>query len=145
MLLTDQYSGIEALNALKNGEIPHAPMAKTIPMKLVEVKKGYIVYEVTPGEEHINLQGGVHGGFCATVLDSVTGGVAHSLMDKGHRFATVDLNIKMIRPMQVGKTYRGIGNLINAGRTIVITEGKIIDENNKIYASGAATLMIIRK
>src|SRR5690606_6701849 len=144
-MLTDQYSGIDALNALKNGEIPHAPMAKTIPMKLVDVQEGYVVYEITPGEKHINLQGGVHGGFCATVLDSVTGGVTHSLMEKGNRFATVDLNIKMMRPMQVGKTYRGIGYLINAGRTIVSTEGKIIDENNKIYAHGSATLMIIRK
>ena len=141
----DQYTGLEFLTAVKNGEIPHAPMAKTIPMKLVEVQEGYVVYEVTPGEEHINLQGGVHGGFCATVLDSVTGGVAHSIMEKGNRFATVDLNIKMIRPIQVGKTYRGIGQLINAGRTIVITEGKIVDENNKIYAHGSATLMIIRK
>ncbi|NNH39963.1 PaaI family thioesterase [Acinetobacter sp. ANC 5380] len=141
----DQYTGLEFLTAVKNGEIPHAPMAKTIPMKLVDVQEGYVVYEVTPGEEHINLQGGVHGGFCATVLDSVTGGVAHSIMEKGNRFATVDLNIKMIRPIQVGKTYRGIGQLINAGRTIVITEGKIVDENNKIYAHGSATLMIIRK
>lgn len=141
----DQYTGLEFLTAVKNGEIPHAPMAKTIPMKLVDVQEGYVVYEITPGEEHINLQGGVHGGFCATVLDSVTGGVAHSLMEKGNRFATVDLNIKMMRPMQVGKTYRGIGHLINAGRTIVITEGKIVDENNKNYAHGSATLMIIRK
>ena len=141
----DQYTGLEFLTAVKNGEIPHAPMAKTIPMKLVDVQEGYVVYEVTPGEEHINLQGGVHGGFCATVLDSVTGGVAHSIMEKGNRFATVDLNIKMIRPIQVGKTYRGIGQLINAGRTIVITEGKIVDKNNKIYAHGSSTLMIIRK
>ena len=141
----DQYTGLEFLTAIKNGEIPFAPIAKTIPMKLVDVQEGYVVYEVTPGEEHINLQGGVHGGFCATVLDSVTGGVAHSIMEKGNRFATVDLNIKMIRPIQVGKTYRGIGQLINAGRTIVITEGKIVDENNKIYAHGSATLMIIRK
>lgn len=141
----DQYTGLEFLTAVKNGEIPHAPMAKTIPMELVDVEKGYVIYEVTPGVEHINLQGGVHGGFCATVLDSVTGGVAHSIMEKGNRFATVDLNIKMIRPMQVGKTYRGIGHLINAGGTIVSTEGKIIDENDKIYAHATATLMIIRK
>jgi len=141
----DQYTGLEFLTAVKNGEIPHAPMAKTIPMKLVDVQEGYVVYEVTPGEEHINLQGGVHGGFCAAVLDSVTGGVVHSIMEKGNHFATVDLNIKMIRPMQVGKTYRGIGHLINAGRTIVSTEGKIIDENDKIYAHATATLMIIRK
>lgn len=141
----DKYTGLEFLTAVKNGEIPHAPMAKTIPMKLVEVQEGYIIYEVTPGEEHINLQGGVHGGFCATILDSVTGAAAHTIMEKGVRFATTDLNIKMIRPMQCGKTYRGVGKIINQGRTLVMTEGRIIDENDKIYAHGTATLMIIRK
>lgn len=141
----DKYTGLEFLTAVKNGEIPHAPMAKTIPMQLVEVQEGYIIYEVTPGEEHINLQGGVHGGFCATILDSVTGAAAHTIMEKGVRFATTDLNIKMIRPMQCGKTYRGVGKIINQGRTLVMTEGRIIDENDKIYAHGTATLMIIRK
>jgi uncharacterized protein (TIGR00369 family) len=139
------YTGIEYLNAIKNGELPHAPMASTIPMQLIEVKEGYIVYEVSPNDTHLNLQGGVHGGFCATILDSVTGGAAHTIMEKGVQFATTDLNIKMIRPMQSGKKYRGIGQLINAGRTLVVTEGKIIDENEKIYAYGTATLMIIRR
>ncbi|WP_180115472.1 MULTISPECIES: PaaI family thioesterase [unclassified Acinetobacter] len=142
---TDQLTGLEFLTAVKDGSISHAPMASTIPMKLVEVKTGYIVYEVTPNQHHINLQGGVHGGFCATVLDSVTGAAAHTVMEKGIRFATTDLNIKMIRPMQINKTYRGIGTIINTGKTLVMTEGRIIDENNKVFAHGTATLMIIKR
>ena len=110
---TDQLTGLEFLTAVKDGTISHAPMASTIPMKLVEVKTGYIVYEVKPNQQHINLQGGIHGGFCATVLDSVTGAAAHTVMEKGVRFATTDLNIKMIRPMQINKTYRGIGTIIS--------------------------------
>ncbi|ALH96458.1 PaaI family thioesterase [Acinetobacter equi] len=140
----DEYTGIEYLNAIKNNELPHAPMASTIPMRLIEVYEGSVVYEVSPNDHHLNLQGGIHGGFCATILDSITGGAAHTIMDKGVQFATTDLNIKMIRPMQSGKKYRGIGQLINAGRTLVVTEGKIVDENHKIYAYGTATLMIIR-
>lgn len=139
------YTGLDALKALISEELPQSPMAHTIPMKLVSAERGDIVYETTPTEAHLNLQGGIHGGFCATVLDSVTGAVAHSLMEPGVGFATIDLNIKMIRPMQAGTTYKGIGKLINAGRNIVMTEGKLIDDNNKIYASATATLMIIRK
>ena len=142
---TEQLTGLAFLTAVKDGAISHAPMASTIPMKLVEVKTGYIVYEVTPNQTHINLQGGIHGGFCATVLDSVTGAAAHTIMDKGVRFATTDLNIKMIRPMQINKTYRGIGTIINTGKTLVMTEGRIIDENEKVFAHGTATLMIIKQ
>lgn len=139
------YKGIDALKALINGNLKQSPMAHTIPMKLVHAEPGDIIYETTPSEAHINLQGGIHGGFCATVLDSVTGAVAHSLMDAGVGFATTDLNIKMIRPMQVGHTYRGVGKLINAGRTLVTTEGTIIDEQGKVYAHASATLMILKK
>ena len=142
--MSKQLTGIEFLTAIKNGELSHAPMATTIPMKLIEVSEGYVVYEVSPNDAHINLQGGIHGGFCATILDSVTGGAAHTIMDAGVKFATTDLSIKMIRPMQSGKTYKGIGQLINAGRTLVITEGKIVDDNNKIFAYATATLMIIQ-
>ncbi|MBV6573275.1 phenylacetic acid degradation protein, partial [Acinetobacter baumannii] len=34
---------------------------------------------------------------------------------------------------------------ITAGRTIIRSQGKIVDENGKWYAFASATLMIIRK
>ena len=58
---------------------------------------------------------------------------------------TIDLNVKMIRPMQVDTSYYATAELINAGRNIISTEGKIVDENGKVYAFASATLMIIRK
>lgn len=138
-------TGLEFLTALKNGEIAASAMAQTIPMKLVEVERGYIVYEVSPDQRHLNIQGGVHGGFCATALDTATGGVAHTLIDANEGYGTIDLNVKMTRPMQSGSTYRAVAKLINAGRNIVISEGKIVDENDKVYAFASATLMILRK
>nr|WP_174505961.1 PaaI family thioesterase [Acinetobacter sp. Marseille-Q1620] len=138
-------SGLELLTALKNGQISPSPMSSTIPMTLIEVEKGYIVYEVTPEQRHMNIQGGIHGGFCATALDMATGGAAHTVLEAGYGYGTIDLNVKMTRPLQVGKTYRAEANLINAGKNILITEGKIVDENQKVYAYGSATLMVIPK
>ena len=60
-------------------------------------------------------------------------------------YGTIDLNVKMIRPMQVDTSYYATAELINAGRNIISTEGKIVDENGKVYAFASATLMIIRK
>ncbi|MFH3698208.1 PaaI family thioesterase, partial [Acinetobacter baumannii] len=56
-----------------------------------------------------------------------------------------NLNVKMIRPMQVDTSYYATAELINAGRNIISTQGKIVDENGKVYAFASATLMIIRK
>ncbi|MFW2097055.1 MULTISPECIES: PaaI family thioesterase [unclassified Acinetobacter] len=140
-----QYTGLEFLTALKNGEISASPMAQTIPMQLIEVSKGKATYKVTPNQAHRNIQGTIHGGFCATALDTATGSAAHTLLEHGVGYGTIDLNVKMIRPMQIDTTYYAQAELINAGRNIVTTEGKIVDDNGKIYAFATATLMIIRK
>ena len=50
-------------------------------------------------ERHLNPLGGVHGGFAATVLDSVTGCAVHSMLEAGAGYGTIDLNIKMCRPI----------------------------------------------
>ncbi|WP_151802698.1 PaaI family thioesterase [Acinetobacter guillouiae] len=140
-----QYTGLEFLTALKNGEISASPMAQTIPMQLIEVSKGKATYKVTPSQAHRNIQGTIHGGFCATALDTATGSAAHTLLEHGVGYGTIDLNVKMIRPMQIDTAYYAQAELINAGSNIVTTEGKIVDENGKIYAFATATLMIIRK
>ena len=126
-------------------KISASPMAQTIPMQLIEVSKGKATYKVTPNQAHRNIQGTIHGGFCATALDTATGSAAHTLLEHGVGYGTIDLNVKMIRPMQIDTTYYAQAELINAGRNIVTTEGKIVDDNGKIYAFATATLMIIRK
>ena len=138
-------TGLEFLTTLKNGEISPSPMAQTLPMQLMEISKGKVMYAVTPNKTHLNIQGGVHGGFCATALDTVTGGAAHSILDPNTGYGTIDLNVKMIRPMQVDTIYYAYGELIHAGRNIITSEGKIIDDNGKIYAYASATFMIIRR
>ncbi|MFI8039785.1 PaaI family thioesterase, partial [Acinetobacter baumannii] len=82
---------------------------------------------------------------CATALDTATGSAAHTLLEHGVGYGTIDLNVKMIRPMQVDTSYYATAELINAGRNIISTQGKIVDENGKVYAFASATLMIIRK
>ncbi|MFG0587733.1 PaaI family thioesterase [Acinetobacter sp. YQ_14] len=138
-------TGLEFLTALKNGEISASPMAHTLPMQLIEVSQGKVIYKVTPKMEHRNIQGGVHGGFCATALDTATGSAAHTMLEQGVGYGTIDLNVKMIRPLQVETCYYAQAELINAGRNILTTEGKIVDEQGKVYAFASATLMVIRK
>lgn len=138
-------TGLEFLTSLMKGEVSSSPMAQTLPMQLIEVSKGKVIYKVTPNQTHLNVQGGVHGGFSATALDTSTGGAAHSILEANVGYGTIDLNVKMIRPMQVDTTYYASGELINAGRNIITTEGKILDEQGKIYAFASATFMIIRR
>lgn len=86
----------------------------------------------------------MHGGFAATVLDSVTGCAIHTLLEASVGYGTIDLNIKMCRPIPKNVELTAIGTVINISKNLGISEGKIIDDNGKLYAHATATCMIIR-
>lgn len=141
-MTTAQMNGLEYLTAIKNGELPSSAMGQLIPMKLSVVRENYVEYEVYPDERHFNLQGGIHGGFCATVLDSVTGAAVHTTVDAGVSFSTIDLNVKMLKAMKNSETYTAIGEVIRIGRNVLTSEGRIVDKDGKLYAFGSATLLV---
>lgn len=135
-----ELTGLDYLKRVMQQHLSHAPMHEIMNMKIFEVEYGKIIYEFTPQPCHINLQGGVHGGYYAAILDSITGGAGHSTIDARQKIVTIDLNTKMLRPLQLGIQYKGIGTVVNKGKEIVITEGKILDQSGKLYAYGSAVL-----
>ena len=52
-----------------------------------------------------------HGEFASTVLDSVTWYAVHTLLWAGVAYGTIDLNIKMIRPVPKDKNLIAEGNV----------------------------------
>ncbi len=140
-----EMTGLEFLQAMVDGHIPRASISKTIPMDLHQISEGTASFNVKADKRHLNPLGGVHGGFAATVLDSVTGCAVHTLLEAGVGYGTIDLNIKMCRPIPLDKELLAIGQVINMSKNLGISEGKIVDEEGKLYAHATATCMIIRK
>lgn len=138
-------NGIEQLKAMMAGEIPPPSMVKTMSSELVDVEEGFVRFIVKADDRLLNLMGGVHGGFSATVIDTITGCAVSTLLDEETAFATTDLNVKMIRPIQVGQELIAEGRVINRSRRLAVADGKIIDENGKIFAIGSASCMILPK
>jgi len=137
--------GIEQLKAMLAGEFPPPSMAKTMSSELIDVEEGFVRFIVKADDRLLNLMGGVHGGFSATVIDTITGCAVSTLLDEETAFATTDLNVKMIRPIQVGQELIAEGRVINRSRRLAVADGKIIDENGKIFAIGSASCMILSK
>lgn len=139
-----EMTGLELLQAMKDGKIPKASISDTILMDLSELSHGEVHFQVKADHRHLNPLGGVHGGFSATVLDTVTGCAIHTMLDAGVGYGTIDLNIKMCRPIPQNKTLFATGKVINISKNLAISEGNIVDENGKIYAHATATCMIIQ-
>ena len=138
-------SGLEALQGIASGKYPSPTMAETIGMVFSHVEAGYVKFHATADERHLNPMGGVHGGFAATVLDSVTGCAVHSMLEAGVGFGTIDLQVKMVRPVPVNEEVVAEGRLLNMSRNLGVSEGDIKTKAGKLIAHATCTCMIIRK
>ncbi|MCL1864226.1 MAG: PaaI family thioesterase [Spirochaetes bacterium] len=139
-----KLTGLEFLTNMTNGAIPNPSISETMGIKAGEVKKGYVKFIAKADKRHINPLGGVHGGFAATVLDSVTGCAVHTMLEAGIGYGTVDLNIKMLRAVPLEKELIAEGNVIHISNKLGVSEGTLKDADGKLYAHATATCMIYR-
>lgn len=137
-------TGLELMRTMMEGHIPRAPIAEIVPMKPIEVAGGYIKFTAKADRRHINPLGGVHGGFAATVLDSVTGCAVHTMLEAGTSYGTIDLDIKMLRPIPLDKELVAEGRVIHLSKKIGVSEGTLKDADGNLYALAMATCMIYR-
>ena len=139
-----EMTGEQLLTAMANGDLPPPSITNTMPMRLVEVRHGYVKFIATADDRHLNPLGGVHGGFAATVLDSATACAVHAALDAGVGYGTVDLNVKMVRPVPRNQELIAEGRLLNLSRTIAIAEAILTDAQGKLYAHATCTCSINR-
>jgi len=138
-----EMTGLEIMTLLAKDCFPNQRL-QIRSDELQTIEHGRVVFIATANKTHTNPLGGVHGGFAATVLDSVTGCASHTVLAAGEGYGTIDLNIKMCRPIPFNQPMIAEGKVINTGRNLVISEGSIRDESGKLYAHATATNMIIR-
>lgn len=138
-----EYSGLELLQRLVDGHYPVPPIAGLMNFILTDVSEGRAVFTGMPGEKHLNPLGGVHGGWTATILDSALGCCVHSTLAKGEGYTTVEFKVNLTRPIT---PRTGLvtceGTVINRGRTIAVSEARLIDKDGKLLAFGTETCSI---
>jgi uncharacterized protein (TIGR00369 family) len=137
------HSGLELLQGLIAGRIPRPPINDTLNFYLIEVERGRAVFQGTPKPEFFNPIGSIHGGWTATLLDSCMACAVHTTVPKGQGYTTVEFKLNLVRPIMPDTgPLRAEGKVINAGRTIATSEGRLVDANGKLYAHGTETCLI---
>lgn len=138
-----KMTGLEIMQAMAQQEIPYPPMIETVPMKFIAVERGRVTLEVKADQRHLNIFDGVHGGFSATVLDTATGCVVHTMLDAGIGYATIDLSVKMLRPVPNEVPLLAEGTIISVTKSLGVSEGVLKDDAGKLYAHATATCKLI--
>lgn len=138
-------SGLEYLHKIVAGELPPPPIGLLMDFRIIEVAEGRAVFGVTPSEFHYNPIGVVHGGVAATLLDSALGCAVHSTLAAGSAYTTLEIKVNYIRPMTVATgPVRCEARVIHQGSRTATAEGRIEDEQGKLYAHGTTTCIILR-
>lgn len=136
-------SALEIFRKMASGEYPAPPISEHFEFGLTEVEKGYIVFEGKPKPSYYNPLGTIHGGFIATLLDSTMACAIHSTLEAGKGSTSLEIKVNFVRPIfEKTGTLRAVGEVINVGKQIASAEGKLVDENGKIYAHGTTTCFI---
>lgn len=138
-------SGLEFLKKIVAGELPPPPIGMLMNFRIAELREGHAVFTVEPAEYHYNPIGLVHGGVAATLLDSAMGCAVHSTLPAGARYTTLEIKVNYVRPMsaQTGEV-RCEADIIHVGGRTAVAEGKILDQQGKLYAHGTTTCIIFR-
>ncbi|PZU59183.1 MAG: thioesterase [Sphingobium sp.] len=135
-------TGLDEIRAMiARGKRP--PMMELLDIDLTEVDRGHVVFTATPSRAVYNPIGIVHGGFAATLLDSACGLAASSATDVPMNCITLEIKIAYHAAMHehVGPV-RAIGSLLSIGKRVAFTEGRLVDADDRLYASATSTLIV---
>lgn len=137
-------SGLDFMRAVMTGQLPSPPFAETTQLWPTLVEHGHVVFEGTPSARFYNPMGLTHGGWLATLLDTVMGCAVHSTLAPGQTYTTLELKITFVRAVfeQTG-VLRAEGQLLHGGSRVASSEGKIFDATGKLIAHGSETCLIM--
>ena len=136
-------SGIDYLQAMINGRFPAPPIAGHINLELVSVAPGVATMTATPDESHYNPIGSVHGGFAATLLDSVCGCAVQTTLPAGMAYTSLDLSVSFLRGMtsETG-TVTAQGRVTKPGSRAAFVEADIKDSAGRLLATATSTCLV---
>jgi len=136
-------SGVEFLRAIASGELPQPPISHLVGMGIESVEEGRVVFTLDTGEHQYNPIGSIHGGIFATILDSVLGCAVHSSQPAGRGYTTLELKVSYIRPLTTAvRRVKAVGEVISAGRRVATAEGRIVDDEGRLYAHATTTCLL---
>ena len=121
---------------------------RTLGATLESVAPGRVVIAMAHDDALTQQHGFLHAGVLAAALDTACGYAAFSLMPADAAVLTIEFKINLLAPAK-GPQFRFIGQVIKAGRTISVVEGRAVQHaddgaDEKLIATMNATVMTVQ-
>ncbi len=119
------------------------PVAELLGIELVEAGDGECTMRLEAGEQHSNPMGTIHGGILCDIADAAMGMAFFSTLGEGESFTTLELKINFLRPFWTG-TLLAHGKVVSRGKTVGLTECRVVDDQERLVAHATSTVMALR-
>lgn len=137
-------SGLEFMQGVLDGTVPHPPIGPTLNYHLNSVEDGRVTFRGTPQFEHTNPMGTVHGGWYGTLMDSCLACAVMTKVPKGSIYTTLEYKVNILRPIPLGTEVEAIGWTDHVGRSTGVAKGELRGvEDGKLYATGSTTCIVM--
>ncbi|MDM5338555.1 PaaI family thioesterase [Fictibacillus enclensis] len=117
------------------------PFFSHIGFEIVQFEEQQIRIKLDVREYLHNINGTLHGGVYATMLDNIMGMVTRSAAKA--KVVTLHLSIQFLASISSGEIFAE-ATIQEQGYKLAFTEGEIKDEHGKLLAKGMGTFKLIR-
>jgi uncharacterized protein (TIGR00369 family) len=136
-------SGLETLEALRDGVLPPPPIVPLMQMDLVAVEEGRVEFSCLVDESVYNPIGVVHGGLVCTLLDTVAGCAVHSTLPRGTGYTSIELKVNYLRAVTAASgPLRAVGRVVKPGRRVAFAEAEVFDAAGRSVATASSSLLV---
>jgi uncharacterized protein (TIGR00369 family) len=117
--------------------------ARLLGLELVEVARGTALFSLTVRPELTRMEGIMHGGALASLLDTASAFAVLSLLAPAEQTVTVDLTLHFLRPVSAGEV-KARARVLRAGRRLATVAVEATDEAGELVATALTTYAIRR-
>ena len=117
-------------------ETNHFP--KLLGIEIDDVQRGRARLSVEVRKDLLQLQGVMHGGAIASLIDTAVAFAIVGASEPDDRFTTVEMKVNYLSAIREGRVIAD-ARLIRDGRRIVVAECDVFDDKGRLAAKGLLT------
>jgi uncharacterized protein (TIGR00369 family) len=138
-----ERSGLETMQAIRDGELPAPPIAHLMQFDIVDLAEGRVEFSCVLDESVYNPIGVVHGGLVCTLLDTVAGCAVHTTLPQGTAYTSIELKVNYLRAVHAHSgPLTAVGTVVKPGRRVAFAEGEVRDAAGRVVATASSSLLV---
>jgi len=124
-------------------EIPEG-WVQAMGMTITHATKDEVRAELTVGQQHLQGYGIVHGGVHCGIIETLSSMGAYLFArERGQHVVGLENNTSFIRAVRAGARLRAVATPITRGRQTQVWQAQVIDESDRIVATGRVRLLCL--